>query len=196
MIHNTLSNIKVVLASASPRRKQIFELLGITALTVPANIKEPITDEKPYIQVKTHALNKALTIAKFMDPATLVVGSDTIVAIDNQVLGKPATRKQATEHLQQLSGRTHNVYSAICIIYNNRRLVDYAKTSVTFATLSESDIRNYLDTKEPFDKAGAYGVQGYGSQFIQKINGCYFNVMGFPVRLFHDMIDEMFGVSS
>ncbi|PKN80619.1 MAG: septum formation protein Maf [Candidatus Cloacimonetes bacterium HGW-Cloacimonetes-1] len=196
MIHNTLHNIKVVLASASPRRKQIFELLGINALIVPANVSEPITTEKPYIQVKAHALNKALAIAKFMDPATLVVGSDTIVAIDNQVLGKPATRRQATEHLQQLSGRTHNVYSAICIIYNNRRLVDYARTSVTFATLSESDIKNYLDTKEPFDKAGAYGVQGYGSQFIEKINGCYFNVMGFPVRLFHDMINEMFGESS
>lgn len=196
MIHNILRNIKVVLASASPRRKQIFELLGINALTVPANVSEPITDDKPYKQVKLHALNKALAIAKLMDPATLVVGSDTIVAIDDMVLGKPVNRKQAIEHLQRLSGRTHNVYTAICIIYNNRQLVDYARTSVTFATLSDQDISAYLDTKEPFDKAGAYGVQGYGSQFIEKINGCYFNVMGFPVRLFHDMINEMFGVST
>lgn len=195
MIHNILQGKKVILASASPRRKLIFELLGISALCLPADIAEPIGTEKPYVQAKKHALNKAKTVAKLVDLSSLIVASDTIVALDKRILGKPEDVYQAREYLMALSGKTHYVYTAICLCHQNRYLCEYERSKVTFATLSEKEIEEYLNTHEPFDKAGAYGIQGYGSQFIQNISGCYFNIMGFPVRLFYNMLKEIYGVS-
>ena len=192
MIHSILKDRKVVLASASPRRKQIFDLLGIVALCLPAEIDEPITDQKPFVQAKTHAINKARSVAQRVDTNTLVVASDTVVALGKTILGKPENIEQARLYLQKLSGQTHYVYSAICLIWKNRLLCDYRRSKVTFAHISDKEIESYITTKEPMDKAGAYGIQGYGAQFIDHISGCYFNIMGFPVSLFYKMIKEMF----
>ena len=193
MIHRILKGKKVILASASPRRRQIFDLLGITALCMPADIAEPITNEAPYVLVKRHARNKAAAIAVHVDHHSVIVASDTIVVVDKKILGKPSSTYQAADYLRLLSGKTHYVYSAVCICYNNRYVCDYERSKVSFATLSETEIEDYIKTNEPMDKAGAYGIQGYGSQFIDHISGCYFNIMGFPIRLFYKLVEEMFG---
>ncbi len=193
MIHNILKDQKVVLASASPRRKQIFELLGISALCLPADIDEPITDEKPYVQAKKNAMNKARAIAAIVDSSNLIVASDTVVVIDKRILGKPADIYEAKDYLRALSGKTHYVYSSVCLCHQNRYICEYERSKVHFAVLSESEIDCYIKTKEPLDKAGAYGIQGYGSQFIEHISGCYFNIMGLPVRLFYSLLRKMYG---
>ncbi|MDD2332636.1 MAG: Maf family protein [Candidatus Cloacimonetes bacterium] len=191
MLHKVLRNKKIILASASPRRKQIFEMLGLKSLCVPPQIEELITDQKPYLQVMHHASNKARAVALKMDEDALIVASDTIVFCDGKVLGKPETRDRAIEYLRLLSGKKHIVYSAICLAIGSFMLCDYEKSLVQFANLNDQQISYYLATKEPIDKAGAYGIQGYGSQFIEKISGCYFNVMGFPVNLFYRMVQKI-----
>lgn len=191
MIHTMLKNKKIVLASASPRRKQIFAQIGLNALQVPANILEECATDSPRVLVKTLAKEKALAVAKKMDDDCLIIAADTVVYHDKKILEKPLSEMQAAHYLTQLSGNTHYVYTAIAIYYKNRTIVDYAKSKVTFKELSAKEIEEYIKTKEPMDKAGAYGIQGYGSQFIEKISGCYFNVMGFPVTLFYEMLKKI-----
>ena len=170
----------------------IFDLLGIKALIIPTNIDEPVSNEAPYTQAIKHARNKVLAISSKFDEDAIIIGADTVVWMDNIILGKPSTHYEATEYLKRLSGRTHRVYTGLCVRHQQILLTDYAKSYVTFIDLSDQDITEYMETREPFDKAGAYGVQGYGSQFISKINGCYFNVMGFPVNLFYNMLIRIF----
>ncbi|MDP8232172.1 MAG: Maf family protein [Candidatus Zophobacter franzmannii] len=191
MIHTLLKNKKVVLASASPRRKQIFEYIGVKALQYPANIDEPMLELPPYKLVQELALMKASHVATHVDSGCLIVGADTIVYSEKEILGKPDTIGDAIEYLTRLSGHTHSVYTGVAIKHGVHEFTSYAKSSVTFKTLDMHDIEAYIKTKEPFDKAGAYGIQGYGSQFIEKIAGCYFNVMGFPISTFYDMLKDM-----
>jgi len=192
MIHEMLDDRKVILASASPRRAELFKLLGINAQIVPAEVAEPLTDEPPADQAMHHASNKAKTVADISDPQTIVVAADTVVAIDNHILGKPDNETEAKVYLQLLSGREHSVWTGICLAYKGSTLCACEQTFVTFAHLSEKEIDAYINTKEPMDKAGAYGIQGYGAQFITRVNGCYFNVMGFPIRLFYSMLQKLF----
>ncbi|MCB5247814.1 MAG: Maf family protein [Candidatus Cloacimonetes bacterium] len=192
MIHQLLHDKKVVLASASPRRKTLLAMLGLTPLIIPARVEEPLSAEKPYLQAMRHAKNKAQTIAGRMDGETLVIGADTIVVLDGAILGKPADPRQAVEYLSRLSGHTHKVYTGISLCWRKTCQTRYERSLVEFAPLSETEIQAYIETGEPFDKAGAYGIQGYGSQFIRRIQGCYFNVMGFPIHLFYKMIEDLF----
>lgn len=191
MIHNLLKDIPVVLASASPRRKQIFALIGLKALQLPANIEEDILPVSPAKLVRMHSRQKAKFVKAQVDPDCLVVAADTIVYHNQVILGKPADKLQAAEYLTLLSGDYHFVYTGITISYKNNLYSDHAKSRVTFKKLGSSEIENYINTGEPLDKAGAYGIQGYGSQFIKSISGCYFNVMGFPVSLFYDMLEDI-----
>lgn len=191
MLHELLKDYKLVLASASPRRLEIFKMLGLQPLVVPADIHEPIDNRSSKKLVTAHALAKAENIKQFFDDNTIIVASDTLVCVNKVVLGKPQSKDEAFQYLKMLSGKTHTVYSGVCIIWQNHRLVDYAKTDVTFSQLSDEEIKAYIKTKEPMDKAGAYGIQGYGCQFISEIKGCYFNVMGFPVQLFYNMMQNM-----
>lgn len=170
----------------------LLEMLGLKPLVIPAMIHEPITTEAPYAQAMKHARNKALAICERMDPDALIIGADTIVVLDKEILGKPEHPDQAKEYLRKLSGRKHKVYTGICICHRGKVLCDYERSSVHFAVLSDEQIEDYVKTGEPMDKAGAYGIQGYGSQFIHHIRGCYFNVMGFPIHLFHRMLHELF----
>lgn len=188
MLHRILKDKRVVLASASPRRKIIFDLLGIKALVMPSNVAEDEEHELPHILVQLHAKLKAEHIAKQFSPDTIVVGSDTIVYHNNEVLGKPVDKYNAFEHLKRLSGEKHYVYSGVAITYKGKTYSSYSKTGVEFCELSNDEIEQYIKTGEPMDKAGSYGIQGFGAQFIKKINGCYFTVMGFPIRAFHDLI--------
>jgi len=120
MIHKLLHEKKIVLASQSPRRKALFKLLGLAPLIIPARIHEPLTRETPYLQAMRHAKNKALAVAAKMDPETVIIGADTIVALDRDILGKPDSPEQAAEYLRLLSGRTHKVYTGICVCWQGR----------------------------------------------------------------------------
>lgn len=193
MIHTLLKGKKVVLASASPRRKDLFKLIGIKAIQMPAHIDESIVYKNPGKLVISHAFEKAKKIEKKVDYDCLIVAADTIVYLDKEILGKPSDVYQTAEYLTKLSGNFHDVYTGITIAYKNRIYSNFEKTRVEFNKLKSSEIEEYIKTREPFDKAGAYGIQGYGSQFIKKISGCYFNVMGFPVSLFYQMLKEIFG---
>ena len=139
-----------------------------------------------------HARNKALHVANNMDSDSLIIGADTIVVLDGIVLGKPSDARQAREYLALLSGKTHAVYTGLCLCRSKRCVTDYERSMVEFAPLSEAEIQAYVETGEPMDKAGAYGIQGFGSQFIRRINGCYFNVMGFPIHLFYRMLKDIY----
>lgn len=191
MIHNILKDKEIILASASPRRKEIFEMIGITAVQMPSHIEEDVFCNNPRKLVITHAENKALAIRKIVDNDYLIVGSDTIVFQKSDILEKPKNKYQAAEFLTRLSGTYHYVYTGIAISYKNQIYSGYEKTKVTFRKLTAYEIEEYINTKEPMDKAGAYGIQGMGSQFVKKISGCYFNVMGFPVHRFYKLLEEI-----
>lgn len=191
MLNLLLKHHKVALASASPRRKEIFELLGLNALIIPSKIAEPIDHRPPWMLVQAHAAAKAKDVSKFLDEQTVIVAADTLVYVDSTVLGKPLNKPEAARYLRMLSGKEHNVYTGISVLWKNRQITRYAKSTVRFQILTEQEIKDYIETNEPMDKAGAYGIQGYGCQFISKISGCYFNVMGFPVNTFYQIIKEM-----
>ncbi len=188
MIHKILQNKRVVLASLSPRRKEIFGQLGLKVLYKPANIDESIDAKNPRQYVMKLARRKAVYVAKEMDPDCVVVAADTVVYIENEILNKPENDYQAAYYLSLLSGQTHYVYTGLAVHYRGRCFTDYGRTAVTFKELKAQEISDYIETREPVDKAGAYGIQGYGSQFITKVVGCYFNVMGFPVAKFYELL--------
>jgi len=192
MIHNVLKGRKLVLASMSPRRIEIFSMLGLKPIVDPAHIHEPLEQISPSSLVNKHSRNKVICVKNKYDSDTIVVAADTIVYLDKTILGKPETPAIAEKYLSLLSGNTHIVYTSISISYKNVLITDFEKSTVAFKILSPQEIDSYIETKEPFDKAGAYGIQGYGSQFIKRINGCYFNVMGFPVNLFYEMLNRIF----
>jgi len=193
MIHNLLKNKMVILASASPRRVEIFKLVGLKAIQIPSDLAEEMIYNNPRKLVQYHARSKAALVKQQFDNDHIVVGADTIVYYNNEILEKPADIYQAAEYLSRLSDSFHYVYTGVAIAYKNQIITDYEKTRVQFEPLSAMDIEEYINTREPFDKAGAYGIQGFGSQFIKKITGCYFNVMGFPVPLFYRMLkDKLF----
>jgi septum formation protein len=188
MIHNILKDKRVVLASLSPRRREIFGQLGLKVLYCPASIDETMETTNPRVYVTKLAKRKASHVAKKMDPDCVVVAADTIVYLNHEILNKPENDDQAAHFLSMLSEQTHYVYTGLCVCYNRRCYTDYARTAVTFKRLTAQEIGDYIATGEPTDKAGAYGIQGYGSQFISKVVGCYFNVMGFPVAKFYDLL--------
>ena len=175
----------MILASASPRRKEILENFGFSFKTIVKNIDETSN--------KTHAEEKILEIAEKKAKAVAidfpnenVVGADTVVVIDGKILGKPKNEKEAFSMLKSLSGRSHEVITAFSFININKNISygDYEITKVYFKNLTDNEINWYINTKEPMDKAGAYGIQGKGAFFVEKIEGDFFSVMGFPLGKF------------
>ena len=171
----------VTLASASPRRKELLSNLGLELKIVPSlNEEEPSACLPPEETVRQIALSKARDVASRAEFFP-VIAADTLVYIDGLPLGKPRSEDDAKRMLSALSGRSHFVSSGVAVIDKNRELSAAETTEVFFRTLSEDEIEWYVKTGEPMDKAGAYGIQGFGSVFIEKINGDFFNVMGLPV---------------
>lgn len=168
MLSKLFKNKKLVLASQSPRRLEIFQNAGLNPLQIPAKIVEEKVDLPPYKFVQYQAKLKAKTIASQLDNSCVVVASDTIVFNDNLILGKPQSKYQAYEYLRELSGKTHIVYTGVAIIYSKRVVTFYEKTSVTFDDLTDNEIEAYIETGDCMDKAGAYGIQGISCQFIKK----------------------------
>ena len=168
---------RVVLASASPRRRELLRLIGIEHEVRPADVDESLQEgEAP--SVHAERLARAKASAQSFDEGTLVIGSDTIVVIDDAVLGKPRDREHAMQMLRTLSGRTHTVYTAVAVRRGDRLASGVEHVVVTFRPLTEAAIASYVATGEPMDKAGAYGIQGFGATIVERIDGDYFAVMG------------------
>ena len=171
----------LILASSSPRRKELLENLQLSFNTVSSDVDEHYdADWKPDKIVMELALRKAKSVAKDY-PASFVIGSDTVVVNDHNILGKPQNREEAFSMLKSLSGKTHSVYTGVAIVTPAKEHTFFEKTDVVFWELTDEEINKYLDTGEPFDKAGAYGIQGFGSVLVKSITGDYFSVVGLPV---------------
>lgn len=176
--------MEFILASASPRRKEILERAGFTFLVKTAQVDETVEEKfTPEDLVMFLAKKKALAVARAF-PNQIVVGADTIVSLEEKILGKPRDRQEACQTLSSLSGRTHSVYTGVAICDASRSHTFYERTEVTFYSLTQKEIDNYIATGEPMDKAGAYGIQGKGCLLVKEIKGDYYNVVGFPVAKF------------
>jgi len=169
-----------VLASASPRRREILRMLGIPFRAEESGVEEGTTGD-PLSCALALSQRKALAVAERAGKEEVVVGVDTIVALDGKVLGKPSGPQEAAEMLGKLSGRIHRVYSGLTVAYGGRLLSDYRCTEVRMRRISPEEIEAYVATGEPLDKAGAYAVQGRGAAFVEEIRGCFYNVVGLPV---------------
>ncbi|MDE6148711.1 MAG: Maf family protein [Ruminococcus sp.] len=174
-------NCEVVLASQSPRRKELLSVIFDKFSIVPAKGDEIINESVPTQLVpQSLAYEKCREVA-LLYPDSLVIGCDTSVILHDEIMGKPKDKDDAYRMLKHLSGNTHQVVSGTAVYYKGQYYSFSCKTDVTFRELSDEDIFAYILTGEPFDKAGAYGIQGKGSLFVEKINGDYFNVVGLPV---------------
>ncbi len=172
---------RVILASQSPRRRELLSLIGITHEVHPADVDESVhADEAPVPHCERLARQKAHTLAE-AHPDAVVIGSDTIVVIDGDILGKPGDRAEAIAMISRLSGRTHTVFTAVAVAHGGVTLSGVESVSVTFRPLDAAHIAAYVDTGEPMDKAGAYGIQGFGATNVERIDGDYFAVMGLPL---------------
>jgi septum formation protein len=168
---------RVILASQSPRRRELLTLIGVAHEVRPADIDETLLDgETPIVHVERLAREKAMALALEGDVVT--IGSDTIVVVDGDVLGKPRDRAHAVEMLRRLSGREHVVMTGVAVRWRGRVVSGVEEVGVRFRGLSDADIDRYIDTGEPMDKAGAYGIQGYGATIVERVDGDYFAVMG------------------
>ncbi|MBQ7286525.1 MAG: septum formation protein Maf [Candidatus Gastranaerophilales bacterium] len=184
--------MEIILASASPRRKEILSNAGFTFEVMPSNYDEKINGLKYTSElVENCAYQKALDVKNRIGDKKPIVSADTVVVLDDIILGKPKDKSEAIKMLQNLSNNTHFVATSICILYENNILKSTAKTFVTFRELSNDDILNYLETKKPYDKAGSYGIQDEGFDFAQSLDGELNNVIGFPIELFNKMMSEI-----
>lgn len=174
----------IILASASPRRKEILELADLKFDIMPSNAEEITTKRAPNEVVMELASIKAKDIYDKSDKQSMIVGADTVVAYQGQILGKPADETDAKRMLSMLSGQTHEVYTGVCIIEDGKTKTFYEETKVTFYKISDKQIDHYIKTGEPMDKAGSYGIQGKAAVFIKGIEGDYYNVVGFPIARF------------
>jgi len=176
--------VRVVLASGSPRRHDLLNLIGIDHEVVPANIDESVRGrERPSKHAERLAREKASSVVG-RDPNLVAIGADTIVLIDKKILGKPANSVDAGTMLRLLSGREHTVVTAVAVARGTKIVSGVEEVAVKFRKLSDDEIDAYIATGEPMDKAGAYGIQGFGATIVERIEGDYFAVMGLPlVRL-------------
>lgn len=174
----------IILASASPRRKEILELADLEFDVMPSDAQEITTKTAPNEVVMELASIKAKDIYKKSEKQSMIVGADTVVAYQGQILGKPTDEADAKRMLTMLSGQTHEVYTGVCVIEDEKIKTFYEETKVTFYEISDEQIDYYIKTGEPMDKAGSYGIQGKAAVFIKGIEGDYYNVVGFPIARF------------
>jgi septum formation protein len=170
----------LVLASQSPRRREILTQAGfVFTVRVPGIEEVRLSTESPEDYVRRLALEKARAAAS--SPEEFVLAADTVVVVDGAVLEKPVSTKDAGEMLRRLSGRSHVVLTGVCLLHSGQEWSGAESTSVYFSALTEDELRDYCASGEPMDKAGAYAIQGLASKFIQRVEGCYFNVVGLPI---------------
>jgi septum formation protein len=189
--------MKLILASGSPRRAEILRNAGFAFEVLPTNVDETRLPDEPaadyVLRVARDKARIAAERAASQPSPAICIGADTTVLLGSRVLGKPASTEDARWMLRELSGRTHEVLTGLSLISTpDRREASHVEiTKVTFAELSETGIENYLASGEPFDKAGAYGIQGIGGRYVTRIEGCYFNVMGLPLSWLWQMLRDL-----
>lgn len=182
---------RVILASQSPRRRELLTLIGMPHEVRPADIDEAYRPgEQPAPHAERLAREKAAAVARD-EPDAVVIGSDTIVVVDGDVLGKPRDEAHAAEMLARLSGRAHVVLTAVAVQWRGVELSAVERVGVTFRALSAAEILAYIATREPMDKAGAYGIQGYGATIVERVDGDYFAVMGLPLQRLVRLMAEL-----
>jgi len=183
--------VEVILASQSPRRRELLTLVGVKHVVSPADIDESVMpDESPVPHCERLARAKAHVLAE-RHPDAVVIAADTIVVLDGDILGKPRDAADARAIIARLSGRTHTVFTAMAVARGGRTESAVEEVAVTFRTLTAEEIAEYVATGEPMDKAGAYGIQGYGATIVERIEGDYFSVMGLGLRRLVALIERV-----
>jgi len=184
---------KLILASASPRREELLMMLGLNFTTVPSKIEEESYHEAqpPEELVQELARKKVEEVAGLVED-TVIIGADTVLIFNGRILGKPRDQEEACETLTELQGKRHTVFTGIAVYgtINDKLLLDYNRTEVYLRKMDEFEISAYVKTGEPLDKAGAYGIQGIGGVFVEKIEGSYYNVVGLPIDKLVLMLKE------
>ncbi|WP_416827504.1 Maf family protein [Ectobacillus polymachus] len=173
--------MEMILASGSPRRKELLRMLAIPFTIQVSEVQETLDNwENPYQAATMLALQKAMDVHnRFKD--AVIIGADTIVTYDSRMLGKPRSKQEAASMLRLLSGQTHEVVTGVAMVSHKKTITFYEKTEVTFYEITDEEIEAYIATKEPFDKAGSYGIQGAGALFVKEIKGDYYSVVGLPI---------------
>ncbi len=185
--------MEIILASKSPRRREILNNMGITDFAViPAEGEEEASAPAPGETVEKIARGKALAVAA-KHPDAVVIAADTLVYLDGEPLGKPRDAEDAFSMLRRLSGREHEVYTGVCVTSKGKIITEHERTAVRFRPLTDKEIADYVATGEPLDKAGAYGAQGRGCLLVEGITGDFFNVMGLPACRLHLMLKKLLG---
>lgn len=193
--------MKFILASKSPRRREILSSLGLKFDIITSEADESSPEKNPEKLVMTLAERKGEAVVEKLKSEgkdisdTLIIACDTLVHFDGNILGKPCDRADAKNMLSMLSGKSHFVSSGLYLYCNGKAVVDVKSTKVWFADLCDDEIERYLDTDEPYDKAGSYAIQGKASVFIEGFEGCYFNVVGLPVRKLYEMARKHFDIT-
>ena len=188
---------KIILASGSPRRKELLLQIGIVPEIIVSHVEEKITSDVPAEVVMSLAEQKAVDVAKEMPEGTVILGSDTVVAADGKILGKPKSHEEAYEMIRRLAGRSHQVYTGVCLVKKGPEgeadtvVSFYDETDVNVSPMTEKEIREYADSEEPMDKAGSYAVQGFFARYIDVLKGSYANVMGLPVHLVYQELKKL-----
>lgn len=187
---------KIVLASGSPRRRELMTQIGLEFTVVPSHVEEVVRYARPDQIVEDLSRQKAEDIASQAEPGTIVIGADTVVAVDGEILGKPHTPEMAEIMLDKLQGRSHQVYTGVTIIEKNDREIQTRtfseQTDVHIYPMTKEEIRRYVATGDPLDKAGAYGIQGVFAAYVEGITGDYYNVVGLPIgRLYQELKGRM-----
>lgn len=190
--------MNIILASKSPRRREILESLGVKFQILTADADEQSDITEPERLVKMLAKRKGRAVVATLDSAslrdTLVIACDTVVFKDGKILGKPINAEHAKDMLKMLSDSEHFVFSGLYLLYNGKEETCAARTRVVFDALSDSDIERYIALGEPFDKAGAYAIQGKACVFVKEIEGDYLNVVGLPASLLYNVLRQSFGI--
>ncbi len=177
-----MSETNLILASASPRRAELLKQLGWNIEIVPLDIDETVNaGESPQSYCRRMAMEKSSAAVKLIDTELPIITADTIVACDGEILGKPETENQALLTLIKLSGKTHQVYSSVTVAYQGKQASTLCENSVQMSSISEAQIKAYIKTGEPMDKAGSYGIQGLAAMWIKRITGSYSAIMGLPL---------------
>lgn len=185
--------MRMILASQSPRRLELIKMLTDDVIVRPADTDETFDPEVDvYENVKNAAEAKALAVKdESVLPTDIIVGVDTIVVLDGEVFGKPRNKDHARQMIKALSGRSHSVISGVCLIKGDTILKFYDETTVIFDEMTDEEIEEYISCSEPYDKAGSYAVQGLAGKYIKGLNGCYFNVVGFPVNKIYNELKKL-----
>lgn len=182
--------MRVILASASPRRKELLKKIFDVFEIIPSEVEETYPEKIEVNEIPVYLADKKATSVFIENPDALVIASDTVVVLDDMILGKPSDKNDAFFMLSMLSGKQHKVVTGVAVIYRNMKITMNVETAVNFYELSKREILEYIETGEPMDKAGAYGIQGHGAKFVKSIIGDYNNVVGLPVSALYQTLKE------